>query len=54
MEGVGLKGITTAISETGSHVGEASISEENMRACDVFGYMDYVVDYGSKDCKKVD
>ena len=38
------------ISDTGSHLGEASVKEENYRACDVFGYMDYVLER-SKDCR---
>ena len=38
------------ISDTGSHLGEANVKEENYRACDVFGYMDYVVDK-SRDCR---
>ena len=53
VEGVGVKGVTTDISVTGSHLGEASIKDENFRSCDVFGYMDYVIDHCSKDCSKV-
>ena len=43
--------LTVDISDTGSHLGEASVKEENYRACDVFGFMDYVVER-SKDCNK--
>ena len=43
------KGVSVDISETGSHLGEASIKEENYRACDVFGYMDFVIN-NSNDC----
>ncbi len=50
LERVGMKGVTVDISTTGSHVGEASIKDENYRACDIFGYMDYVIDHCSKDC----
>ena len=49
---VGTKNLSVDISETGSHLGEASIKDENYRACNVFGYMDYVVDYQSRDCRK--
>lgn len=49
---VGTKNLSVDISETGSHLAEASIKDENYRACNVFGYMDYVVEYQSRDCRK--
>jgi hypothetical protein len=42
--------LTVDISDTGSHLGEASVKEENYRACDVYAYMDYVLER-SKDCR---
>ena len=52
VEHVGIKNVSVDISETGSHLGEASIKDENYRACNIFGYMDYVVDYQSRDCSR--
>ena len=40
------------ISSTGSHLGEANIKDENYRACDIFGYMDYVIERKSLDCER--
>jgi hypothetical protein len=52
IEGLGGNGAVVSISATGSHLGEASIQDENYRACDVFGYMDYVLEC-SKDCRVI-
>lgn len=49
-DGFGVKGTTVDISASASHLGEASIKDENYRGCDVFGYMDFVI-AASKDCK---
>ena len=40
------------ISRDGSHLGEASLKDENYKGCDVYGYMDYVINNCSKDCAK--
>ena len=48
----GELGLLVNISESGSHLGEANVRDENYRACDVFGYMDYVVE-SSKDVRIV-
>ena len=53
LKAIGTKGLSVDISETGSHLGESSIKDENYRACDVFGYMDYVIEELSKDCNVV-
>lgn len=45
------KGVTVDISKTASHLGEGSAAEENLKGCDMFGYMDYVINRISKDCK---
>lgn len=47
---LGKKGLTVDISSTASHLGEASIKDENYKGCDIFGYMDYVINQISHDC----
>jgi len=51
---LGIKGTTVDISSSASHLGEASIKDENYKGCDVFGYMDYVLNKVSKDCTFID
>ena len=48
------RGVSVDVSDSGSHLGEASVRDENERACEVFGWMDYVVEGRSKDCRAVD
>jgi len=47
---LGKIGLTIDISSTASHLGEASIKDENYKGCDIFGYMDYVINQISHDC----
>lgn len=49
VEGVPMASVS--ISSTGSHLGEASIKDENYRICDIYGYMDHVIDNCSRDCQ---
>ena len=47
---LGKKGLTVDISETASHLGEVVVADENMKGCEMFAYMDYVLNEASKDC----
>lgn len=43
--------MTVNISESASHLGEASIKDENLKACEIYGLMDYVINKISLDCE---
>ena len=50
---IGNKGVIADISKSGSHLGEATTKDENYKGCELYGFMDYVLEK-SNDCKKIE
>ena len=34
-----------------SHLGSSNVMEENYNNCEIYGFLEYLVDEGSNDCK---